>query len=258
MRITCLAENTSTKDGIIAEHGLSLYIETAAHKILFDMGQTDAFAQNADVLGVDLAAVDLAVLSHGHYDHGGGIATFLERHPTAPVYLHRRAFSPYYNGTEKYIGLDPALQGHERLRPVAGTTPLADGITLSDASGRECLFPLDHGDLNEKTADGFVPDRFDHEHYLLLEEDGRRVLFSGCAHKGVKNIVTWFAPDVFIGGFHLSKRPLDDILAADAAYLDSFNTAYYTGHCTGTEQTAFMAKTMSRLTYLSAGDTVEI
>lgn len=258
MRITCLMENTSAKDGIVAEHGLSLYIETDAHRILFDMGQSAAFADNADALGIDLAAVDIAVLSHGHYDHGGGIATFLRRNSEAPIYLHRRAFAPYYNGTDKYIGLDPLLQGHPRLRAVDGITPLSRGITLLDANDRAPLFPIDHGGLTEKTADGFAPDEFRHEHYLLLEEHGRRVLLSGCAHKGVKNIVSWFAPDVFVGGFHLSKRPLDDSLAADAAYLAAFDTAYYTGHCTGVEQAAFMARTMPRLTYLAAGDAIEV
>lgn len=258
MRITCLTENTTQRGGIVAEHGLSLYIETAAHRMLFDMGQTAAFADNADRLGIDLAAVDIAVLSHGHYDHGGGIATFLERNTAAPVYLHRRAFAPYYNGTQKYIGLNPSLQSHPRLRAVEGVVALSDGIALCDAQERAALFPIDHGGLTEKTENDFVPDTFAHEQYLLIEEDGRRVCLSGCAHKGIKNIVSWFRPDVFVGGFHLSKRPLDDTLRADAAYLNGLDTAYYTGHCTGVEQAAFMAQTMTRLTYLSAGDTVEI
>ena len=61
--------------------------------------------------GVDLAAVDLAVLSHGHYDHGGGLARFLELNSTAPVYLNEHAFEPHYHGAERYIGLDPRPGG---------------------------------------------------------------------------------------------------------------------------------------------------
>ena len=77
MKITVLLENTSTQSNLTAEHGLSLLIETKPHIILFDMGQSDAFAKNAERLGIDLALVDTAILSHGHYDHGGGLKAFL-------------------------------------------------------------------------------------------------------------------------------------------------------------------------------------
>ena len=115
MKITALAENISLDENIGAEHGLSLYIETDSHKILFDMGQTALFAENAEKLGVDLTKVDLAVLSHGHYDHGGGLERFLEINKTAPVYISRFAFGEHYNGTEKYIGLDKSLRSSDRL-----------------------------------------------------------------------------------------------------------------------------------------------
>ena len=94
MRITVLLENTPSSDSVTAEHGLRLFIETENAKILFDMGQTDAFANNARVLGIDLSSADLAVLSHGHYDHGGGLTKFLELNRTAPVYLSPHAFEP--------------------------------------------------------------------------------------------------------------------------------------------------------------------
>ena len=84
MKLTTLIENTTLSPALTAEHGLSLYIETRGHKILFDMGQSPAFAENAETLGVDLSEIDLAILSHGHYDHGGGLATFLELNSTAP------------------------------------------------------------------------------------------------------------------------------------------------------------------------------
>ena len=86
MKITALVENTSVP-GLPVEHGLSLYIETTRHTILFDSGQGTLFAENAERLGKDLAKVDLMVLSHGHYDHGGGLKTFLELNDHAPLRL---------------------------------------------------------------------------------------------------------------------------------------------------------------------------
>ena len=78
MRIINLTENTLGRAGCLAEHGLCFYIETDNHRVLMDTGQTDLFRQNAEKLGVDLTAVDTVVLSHGHYDHGGGIPAFAE------------------------------------------------------------------------------------------------------------------------------------------------------------------------------------
>ncbi len=255
MRLTCLAENTAVNDTFRAEHGLSLYIETGNTRILFDMGQTALFAENAATLGIDLATVDLAVLSHGHYDHVGGLATFLDLNPTAPVYLHRTAFDPHYNGTSKYIGLDTALAPSHRLRFTDRDTPLADGITaLCDPFPR----PRDLGSfgLNMVENGTFLPDDFRHEQYLLVEENGRRILFTGCAHKGILDIADRYRPDILIGGFHFSKLPTDDTLTAYAAFLDSLDTDYYTCHCTGAAQYAHMKRTMTRLHPLSTGQTL--
>ena len=115
MKIISLIENTTELDFMKVEHGLSLYIETEKCKILFDMGQTDLFYENAKALGVELCDVDIAVLSHGHYDHGGGLRKFLEINDRAPVYIHKDAFLPHYNGTEKYIGLDTCLKDSTRI-----------------------------------------------------------------------------------------------------------------------------------------------
>ena len=109
MKLTTLIENTTCRPDLTPEHGLSLYIETGEHRILFDAGQSDAFADNAEKMGIDLGEVDLAILSHGHYDHGGGIAKFLQINKKAPVYINKHGFEPHYNGTEKNIGLDTEL-----------------------------------------------------------------------------------------------------------------------------------------------------
>ena len=94
MKIYCLVENTKFCDHFECEHGLSFLIDTGYHKILFDMGQSDAYIRNAEKLGLDLSEVDIAIISHGHYDHGGGLKAFLEINKTAPVYVSKYAFEP--------------------------------------------------------------------------------------------------------------------------------------------------------------------
>ena len=262
MTITSLLENTAARAGIAAEHGLSLYIETATHRILFDMGQTDLFARNAEALGIDLSRVDLAILSHGHYDHGGGLATFLEINQTAPVYLTEAAFLPHYNGTQKYIGLDTSLQGHPRLRVVSGDLSLGDGLTLLTPNGRTRNHSLGSFGLTERVGDTFIPDDFRHEQYLLIEEPlsegGRRILISGCSHAGIWDIVEWFSPDVLIGGFHVSKMALGEELTALARALSEHDTDYYTCHCTGDAPYRLMNRFMPRLRYLACGESIVV
>lgn len=258
MKITCLTENTSVNDDIKAEHGLSLFIETNEHRILFDTGQTELFSKNADKLGVALDAVDIAVLSHGHYDHGGGLVRFLQLNEKAPVYMNKNAFGDYYNGTEKYIGLDKRLKESDRIILTDDQYKIADGLTLFTCNDREKSFDLGSFGLNKNIDGEFIPDDFLHEHYLLIEEEGKRILISGCSHKGVLNIAQWFKPDFLIGGFHFSKLPLDDTLKGYALFLDSLDTEFFTCHCTGEEQYRFMKKYMKKLSYISAGQTVNL
>jgi len=258
MKIVSLLENTTEYHGMDTEHGLSLYIETGERKILFDMGQTDMFAKNAAALGIDLSAVDTAVLSHGHYDHGGGMAAFFRLNDHAPVYMNRRAFLPYYNGNEKYIGLDSSLETSPRIIFVGDKSQLSDNLILFSCNDKIRMHSLGNSGLTEKIGDSLEPDRFLHEQYLCIKENGRKILISGCSHKGILDIVEWFDPDVLVGGFHFSKMPLDDRLAEAAKTLDLYKTEYYTCHCTGAEQYLFMKKYMKNLNYLSCGQILYI
>lgn len=258
MKIIALVENTCQSGAFSVEHGLSLYIETNNHKILFDAGQTALFAENAKKLGVNLQAVDALVLSHGHYDHGGGLDTFLKLNTHAPVYLSKLAFCACYNGSEKYIGLDSALKNNARLVFVDDTHVIDKGITLSTQNDKRRKFNMQSTGLTVCKNGSFLPDDFCHEQYLLIEEDGKRILFSGCSHKGILDIADWFCPDVLVGGFHFSKLPLDETLAEYARMLDAHKTVFYTCHCTGTEQFAYMKKHMRHLHYLSTGDSIVI
>ena len=255
MKVTVLTENTTKHENLTAEHGLSLFIETEKHNILFDMGQTDAFAENAQKLGVDLKTADTAVLSHGHYDHGGGIAKFLEINKRASVYMNEKAFGNHYNVSEKYIGIDKELQGNGRIVLVPDMFVIDDELSLHSCNSMQRKYPSNPYGLGIERDGRIVPDDFLHEQYLLINENGKRYLFSGCSHKGVLNIAEWFKPDVFIGGFHLSKLDVDSaVLAETAKILLENDTKYYTAHCTGVEQYGFMKKIMGeRLEYLSTG-----
>ncbi len=258
MKITSLLENIAFSDKVKSEHGLSLYIETESHKILFDMGQTDLFYENASSLGIDLKNVDFAVLSHGHYDHGGGLKKFLEINCTAPIYINQYAFEPHYNGTEKYIGLDVSLKDSERFIFTKDEFSISENLKLFSCNKKEKKYNLGSFGLTSLENGEFIPDSFRHEQYLLIEECGKKVLISGCSHKGILDITDWFEPDVLIGGFHFSKLPLDDTLISFAKILDSHRTHFYTCHCTGTEQFDFMKSYMKRLSYLSCGDSILI
>ncbi len=105
MKIQVLMENTA-EGALCREHGLSLFLEVEGRKLLFDTGKSGRFLENADRMGVDVSAADLVVLSHGHYDHGGGLSEFLNRNQTAKVYVQETAFGSYYasrsDGTYEY------------------------------------------------------------------------------------------------------------------------------------------------------------
>ena len=258
MKITALTENTSSWEDLGSEHDLSLFIETGETRLLFDMGQSGLFAENAEKLGVDLSSAELAVLSHGHYDHGGGLPVFLEINDRAPVFLSRYAFDECHNAEGKYIGLDPKLKIEPRLVFTGEETELSPALHLYACNEREPAHPIDSAGLTVRRGGEVVPDGFRHEQYLLIEEAGKRVLISGCSHKGILNLLDWFAPDVVVGGFHLMKRPADDSLAPCAEALGKADTRFFTCHCTGLEQYRWLKSRLPALGYLSTGQTIEI
>lgn len=258
MVITVLAENTSVNEGFTCEHGLSLFIETENKNILFDMGQSTLFIENAEKLGIDLKKTDIAVLSHGHYDHGGGLEAFLQINKNAPVYINRNAFGEYYNGTEKYIGLDPGIKHSSRIIYTDDNFRINDSMSLCTLNKDISPDMIDSGGLTVKNENTFSPDPFLHEQYLEIKEDGKRIAFSGCSHKGAINIAEILRPDIFIGGFHFSKYPLDDTLKKKAEILNSAGISFFTCHCTGKEQAEFMKKYMPGLKYISTGEKIHL
>lgn len=283
MRVYSLMEDTTCEPDVVSEHGLSLYVMTAHHRLLFDAGRSGKFADNAAKLGINPADVDIAILSHGHYDHGNGLARFLEVNDHAQIYINRHAFGQYYYRSERYIGIDPevirTLSESGRVVFTDDTYIIDDELSLCTCNDKTSVFPVDNAGLTEKIGDTFVPDRFLHEQYLVINDKthisqteksviGRRIVLSGCSHKGILNIVNWLRPDVLIGGFHFIDIDVSsgysDVLnkAAEVlmtAYEGRTPTMFYTCHCTGAAQYSYLKKRMcDRLEYLSSGQTIEI
>ncbi len=274
MKVKVLSENTASSEKLGSEHGLSLYIETAAHKILFDTGASGLFAENAGKMGVDLAKVDFAVLSHGHYDHGGGLKTFLGINASAKVYVHRKAFEPHYanrpGGVREYIGLDESLLPEERFVFCKDRYKIDEGLELFSGVRAERLVPSGNADLFMKAGEAYVRDDFEHEQNLIVSENGKTLLIAGCAHNGIVNIIDRFRaergfyPDYVIGGFHLYNHGTKQSEAPDTVdeigkILSESRAGYYTCHCTGIESYNRLKAVMGdKIQYISAGDQVTI
>lgn len=117
MKIINLIENTGEYP-FMCEHGLSIYVETKKHKILIDTGQSNLFIQNAKQLKIDLSLVDLVFISHGHYDHAGGLKSFLDINDKAQIYIHKNAKREFYSfkkDKSHYIGMDSLLYSSPRI-----------------------------------------------------------------------------------------------------------------------------------------------
>ena len=264
MKIKVLMENTAADEKFFCGHGLSVYIETADHKILMDAGPDRRFAFNAYRMGVSLADIDIVVLSHGHYDHSGGLIQFLELNDSAMIYAASGYDRPHYNENGAYIGVDPAIIDNPRIKVLDGDLQIDDSVLITRFGGGNLAEPINTCGMTEgeMEATGRVvtyPECFEHEHYLLVSDGGKKVLFTGCSHKGIVNITEWakeLEPDAVFGGFHLMGVKEEDfgILDRIAGELLLGGMDYYTGHCTGQAQYEHMKEIMKdRLNYAAAG-----
>lgn len=271
MRIVNLIENTEGAEGCLYEHGLSFYIETKNHRLLVDTGASAAFIHNAEILGIDLTKVDTVILSHGHYDHSGGILPFVEMNPTAKIYMQKNAAADYYhkNATvEKYIGIDKNITNLSQVVWVDGNLVVDDELELfSGVTGRR-LWPQGNLELKELVDGAFLQDEFSHEQYLVVKDEGKKLLVSGCAHNGVLNILGKYRelygenPYAMISGFHMRKKTdykKEDVVVMEetAKELCNIDTMFYTGHCTGEFPFEVMKKILGeQLTYVHSGEEI--
>lgn len=275
MRITALVENNTCNDLCKSEHGLSLYIEMKDQVILSDTGQSDLLIQNAKILGKDLSKVSKIFLSHGHYDHSGGILPFCNMYPGIDILMHEGAFDAYYHKgatVEKYIGIDPEIRKLPNVHLLNDDENIVhidhNIYVFSGVTGRR-LWPEGNLILKKKEGNAFVQDDFSHEIYLVLKEDDKLILISGCAHNGILNILDHFEalygtePDVVISGFHMMRKEYRDCdlnqIRDIGNELTKKKTKFYTGHCTGEVAFAILSETMGdQIMYLHCGETIEI
>jgi len=236
MFIKCLVENTN--GGLKSAHGVCFYVETANHKLLFDLGPSALFYKNAMAAGIDISAVDTVIISHGHSDHGGGLETFLKHNSKATVYIQKDAFEKHYTKAlflNIPISLNQKFATHKQIKLIEGDYKIDDELLLFVSHGDVLPSPMNLSLLDKNKK----PDDFHHEQSLLITEN-KKVLFTGCSHKGLFNILNSLGQkvDVQIGGFHLynpvaGKTAPDEFLSAFKAELAKRDQTFYTCHCTG-------------------------
>ena len=238
MKWTVLADNRTNDRALETEHGLSILLETERHRILLDTGASDLFIRNARRLGIDLSTVDYVFISHGHSDHAGGLRYFLEMNDTAKIIVSPDAVkSQFYSKRMSLHSITtewPEIS-EERLLSVSESCGINNDLQIIAHIPQTHPLPMGNQHLFVLTADGkYIHDDFRHE--LVLYTDG--LLFTGCAHNGLENILSacpWPVHSV-VGGFHLlDNYETDEELAALSERLNTHfsETRFYTSHCTG-------------------------
>jgi 7,8-dihydropterin-6-yl-methyl-4-(beta-D-ribofuranosyl)aminobenzene 5'-phosphate synthase len=256
MKITTLIDNKEsiTEPDLTSEWGLSLYIEFNNHSILFDTGASGAFIDNAKHLSIKVDSVDVAVLSHHHFDHGGGLKRFFELNSNAKVYLADAPDGECYikimGFFKKYIGLDRAMMDdhRERFEFIGKPTEIIPDVFIFPKIIDTHPKPLGNKQLCLKKRGRLSPDEFSHEIVMAVKEDGKLVIFTGCSHNGILNMIDTVAKEfegvpikAVIGGFHLVASPPFNFMAGTRKYVENIGKSVlnypvevtYTGHCTG-------------------------
>lgn len=280
MVVTVLVENTTADERCKAEHGLSLYIEIGGKKYLLDAGQSGAFAENADRMGVGLSEVEFAVLSHGHYDHAGGFGAFLERYPEKKIYAMEKARAKYCSnsgGALHEIGIPenvyPAYK--ESFCFVNGAKEIAEGIYIIPHATEGLEKIGKRSGLFQKRGEEIVSDDFAHELSLVFDTEKGLVVFNSCSHGGLSNIlreVQVCLPDkeiyAFFGGLHMKGMKNGEEICAFSEeevrelakeVKEQGLRRLYTGHCTGGPGYLLLEKYLPEmLGKLSTGAVIEI
>jgi 7,8-dihydropterin-6-yl-methyl-4-(beta-D-ribofuranosyl)aminobenzene 5'-phosphate synthase len=253
IRITVLVENSVHRPGLVAEHGLSFHVQCGERSLLFDTGQTDLAAINAETLRLPLDRLEAIVLSHGHYDHTGGVPAMLDAAPSARVYLHPAALEKKFGrsatGQSRSIGMsDCAVQAIRRraggLIETPGCTKITEGIFATGEIPRVTAYE-DTGGAFFLDAEGTQSDLLVDDQALVIDLGGSAVLLLGCAHSGVVNTLDHVRHlnsgkpvCALIGGLHLGSANEERIQQTIARLRLTNLNCLAPVHCTGWPATA--------------------
>ncbi len=253
--ITVLAEDTVNQRGIIGEHGLCFCIDSPQGQVLFDTGQGLVLSQNSAKLNIPLEQAKAVVLSHGHYDHSGGLFYILEKNSHARIFLHPDALTIRYNkpkdSSAREIGMPLQIkeylkQMENRIVWTESPTCLMDGVHATGYIPRKTLYEDVGGDffLDEECRH---PDPINDDQSLWLETNRGIVILLGCAHSGVVNILNYIAEitgkkEFFavLGGMHLGRASSERLNATLEAFLNYRVQVIAPAHCTGNIASYFL------------------
>jgi 7,8-dihydropterin-6-yl-methyl-4-(beta-D-ribofuranosyl)aminobenzene 5'-phosphate synthase len=272
MKITIISDNYVDTACMIAEHGFCCLAETAGRRILFDTGQGDAVMNNMRVMGIT-GRFDMLVLSHGHYDHTGGLVRHYGElaEYVSDIYASRYIFDKHLKkigDTFSFIGFDikqPDFEGELNLHLNDGLTEIADGVYLSGRIERFENFDAD-GLLYAAVDGEYGRDMFRDEQYMAVREADGLHIITGCTHCGAVNLLrdvrTKFPSDRIIsvtGGLHLFRSDdwqvdhvIDFLKKEDVQYIN-------TGHCTGLDAAIRMKQALGdRLRITKAGLVIQL
>ena len=264
MKWTVLSDNRTNNDLLKTEHGLSILLETDKHRILLDTGASDVFIRNATHLGIDLSTVDYVFISHGHSDHAGGLQYFVEHNRKAKVLVSPDAMSGKFfskRGNLHSITAEWPKIDEGRLVLIDQICAIAEDIHVIAHVPQN--HPIPKGNKNlyvQNTAGDYIHDDFRHE--LALYVNG--LLFTGCAHSGLENILAacpWPVHTV-IGGFHLldNHETTEELAKLAKRLTEAYpETLFYTSHCTGDKVFAVLKTIMgNQLHAFSCGMTITV
>lgn len=247
MKIVTLIENLVYQQDLMAEHGLSIYMEADNQKILFDTGQSGGFLQNALNLGIAIEEIDSLVLSHGHHDHTGGLYPFLEKNQKAKVYAKKEVFAAKYHGNNHFIGTlqnEPLLQ--DRLVYVDTVTEIAENVFIMPHIRISHPANTFYKGFSIKVNDEYLPDTFDDELFIAIRQNEQINIITACSHNGIINICTTathhfnLPVNLILGGFHMKNCSAEQLKQVTDYFQVLKPKSIGVCHCTGVEKYAEM------------------